>query len=138
MLHPKSKLYNSALLLDVLVALTLWPAFGMVVVVQLKPMSAGMLLDMGIMNPTPGQTLTRRVGVQSDHMEDALTFMREGRAYVRIAHNHGQLRGQLVTPHCLDGVCVCGCLCVWVCVHILICYLQGLYICTHSQETSLS
>jgi len=92
MLHPKSKLYNSALLLDVLVALTLWPAFGMVVVVQLKPMSAGMLLDMGIMNPTPGQTLTRRV----------------------------------------------GCLCVWVCVHILICYLQGLYICTHSQETSLS
>ena len=95
-----------------LAALTLWPAFGMVV--QVKPMSAGMLLDMGIMNPTPGSTLTRRVGVQSDHMEDALTFMREGRAYVRIAHNLGQLRGQLQAPHCLDGVCVCVCECVCI------------------------
>ena len=70
---------------------------------QVKPMSKGMLLDMGIMNPGQGQTLVRRVKVQSDHMEDALTFMREGRAYVRVAHEHGELRGQLVVPHCLDG-----------------------------------
>jgi len=66
-------------------------------------MSKGMLLDMGIMNPGQGQTLVQRVKVQSDHMEDALTFMREGRAYVRVAHEHGELRGQLVVPHCLDG-----------------------------------
>ena len=69
-------------------------------------MSAGMLLDMGIMNPTSGQTLVRRVKVQSEHLEDALTFMREGRAYVNVMttqHSRGEVRGQLVVPHCIDG-----------------------------------
>ena len=69
-------------------------------------MSAGMLLDMGTMNPTHGQTLVRRVKVQSEHLEDALTFMREGRAYVNVMttqHSRGEVRGQLVVPHCIDG-----------------------------------
>ena len=69
-------------------------------------MASGVLLDMGIMNPTNGQTLTMRKKVQSEHMEDILTWMREGRAYVNImttAHAHGEVRGQLVVPHCLDG-----------------------------------
>ena len=69
-------------------------------------MASGVLLDMGIMNPTDGETLTMRKKVQSEHMEDILTWMREGRAYVNImttARAHGEVRGQLVVPHCLDG-----------------------------------
>jgi len=89
--------------IDDAVRMTSAGVFGPATKDQVKPMSKGMLLDMGIMNPGQGQTLVRRVKVQSDHMEDALTFMREGRAYVRVAHEHGELRGQLVVPHCLDG-----------------------------------
>jgi len=65
-----------------------------------------MLLDMGTMNPGNGITLTRRVKVQSDSMEDILTYMREGRAYVNVMTSqstYGAVRGQLVVPKCMDG-----------------------------------
>lgn len=69
-------------------------------------MNAGVLLDMGIMTPANGQTVTMRKKVQSDQMEQILTFMREERAYVNVmteAHSKGAVRGQLVVPKCLDG-----------------------------------
>ena len=69
-------------------------------------MTKGMLLDMGTMNPGNGITLTRRVKVQSDSMEDILTYMREGRAYVNVMTSqstYGAVRGQLVVPKCMDG-----------------------------------
>ena len=69
-------------------------------------MTKGMLLDMGTMNPGNGITLTRRVKVQSDRMEDILTYMREGRAYVNVMTSqstYGAVRGQLVVPKCMDG-----------------------------------
>jgi len=82
--------------------------FGPATKEQEKPMASGVLLDMGIMNPGPtsGNTLTIRKKVQSEHMEDILTWMREGRAYVNVmttAHPSGEVRGQLVVPRCLDG-----------------------------------
>jgi hypothetical protein len=74
--------------------------------VQVKPMTAGVLLDMGIMNPTNGQTLTIRKKVTSGKMAEILGYMREGLAYVNVMttqHTSGEVRGQLVVPHCMDG-----------------------------------
>lgn len=69
-------------------------------------MKAGVLLDMGIMNPTSGQTLTIRKKVTSGKMAEILGYMREGLAYVNVMttqHTGGEVRGQLVVPHCMDG-----------------------------------
>ena len=75
-------------------------------IMQEKPMNAGVLLDMGIITPANGQTGILRKKVQSDQMEQILTFMREGRAYVNVmteTHRKGAMRGQLVVPKCMDG-----------------------------------
>ena len=86
--------------------------FGPATKEQVKPPSQGMLLDLGTLCPSggacpaPGETRVRRIKVQSDRMEEVLTWMREEKTYVNVMTNnnpHGEVRGQLVVPRCLDG-----------------------------------
>lgn len=73
---------------------------------QEKPMSAGVLLDIGELEPGNGHTAALRKKVESPQMEHILTFMREGYAYVNVLtdqHPKGAVRGQLVVPKCMDG-----------------------------------
>mmetsp|Transcript_16949 Transcript_16949/g.40866 ORF Transcript_16949/g.40866 Transcript_16949/m.40866 type:complete len:305 (+) Transcript_16949:43-957(+) len=69
-------------------------------------MSEGMLLDIGMVAAQVGQLVSIRKTATSDRLEQILQFIREGRAYVLIAttsHPDGALRGQIVSPMCLEG-----------------------------------
>ncbi|KAJ1475082.1 hypothetical protein T484DRAFT_1969130, partial [Baffinella frigidus] len=80
--------------------------YGPALAHQDKPMSEGMLLDIGMVAAQVGQLVSIRKTATSDRLEQILQFIREGRAYVLIAttsHPDGALRGQIVSPMCLEG-----------------------------------
>jgi len=80
--------------------------YGPATVDQVKPASRGVLLDLQTLPVMAGQTSSVRLRLTSPEMSMILQLMREGHAYVNVATGEnpdGELRGQIVVPHCLEA-----------------------------------
>jgi hypothetical protein len=65
-----------------------------------------MLLNLGSVAISEGKTWVGSVRLESDRMQEILTYMREGRTYISIMtekNPDGELRGQLEPPTCLEA-----------------------------------